>query len=247
MPGQHSDLQRADVHTAGAAAPPRSLGKPGPGTDRGPERHQGGTATAGRAQHRVPLAPPLPAIAAVHQGRLLRRHRRGRRDQLAQVLQGSASSAAAAATPGQAQGRPCQGPGPVRRIRHRTGGTRSLRRLRPPDCQVTGHCSPGGRAAVRAGADAVLCTDSSPALSAEARHINVEHHAINVSAGEHARGPWHINNVNGYHIRLKTWLRRFNGVASSYLPSCLEWLRVFERFCPVALAPVALLALAVGV
>lgn len=96
-------------------------------------------------------------------------------------------------------------------------------------------------------ADAVLCTDGSSALAAAARHINVEHHAIKVSAGEHARGPWHINNVNGYHSRLKTWLRRFNGVASSYLPSYLGWFRVLQRFRPVALTPMALLALAVGV
>jgi len=96
-------------------------------------------------------------------------------------------------------------------------------------------------------ADAVLCTDGSSALAAAARHLGVEHHAINVSAGEHARGPWHINNVNGYHSRLKTWLRRFNGVASSYLPSYLGWFRMLERFQPTALTPLALLALAIGV
>jgi hypothetical protein len=96
-------------------------------------------------------------------------------------------------------------------------------------------------------ADAVLCTDGSPALAAAARHIGVEHHAINASAGEHAVGPWHINNVNGYHSRLKNWLRRFNGVASSYLPHYLGWFRALERFRPASLTPSALLALAVGV
>lgn len=95
--------------------------------------------------------------------------------------------------------------------------------------------------------DAVLCTDGSTALAAAARHIGVEHHAINASAGEHAVGPWHINNVNGYHSRLKNWLRRFNGVASSYLPHYLGWFRALERFRPVTLTPPALLALAIGV
>lgn len=96
-------------------------------------------------------------------------------------------------------------------------------------------------------ADAVLCTDGSPALAAAARHIGVEHQAINVSAGEHARGPWHINNVNGYHSRLKAWLRRFNGVASSYLHHYLGWFRALDRFSATGLKPSALLKLAVGV
>jgi hypothetical protein len=26
----------------------------------------------------------------------------------------------------------------------------------------------------------------------------------------------HINNVNGYHVRLKKWLRPFHGVATEY-------------------------------
>jgi transposase-like protein len=96
-------------------------------------------------------------------------------------------------------------------------------------------------------ADAVLCTDGSPALAAAARFIGVEHHAINASAGQHALGAWHINNVNGYHSRLKNWLRRFNGVASSYLHHYLGWFRAMERFRPIALTPSAMLALAIGI
>lgn len=96
-------------------------------------------------------------------------------------------------------------------------------------------------------ADAVLCTDGSGALAAAAIRIGVEHHAINVNAGQHANGPWHINNVNGYHSRLKTWLRRFNGVASSYLRHYLGWFRALERFRNPRLNPSALLALAVGI
>jgi len=96
-------------------------------------------------------------------------------------------------------------------------------------------------------ADAVLCTDGSAALAAAARLLQVEHHAINASAGQLAIGPWHINNVNGYHARLKNWLRRFNGVASSYLHHYLGWFRALERFRPAHLTPPALLALAIGI
>jgi transposase-like protein len=95
--------------------------------------------------------------------------------------------------------------------------------------------------------DAVLCTDGSPALAAAARCLEVEHHAINLSAGQRVIGPWHINNVNGYHGRLKNWLRRFKGVASSYLQHYLGWFRALERFRPAQLTPPALLALAIGI
>lgn len=94
--------------------------------------------------------------------------------------------------------------------------------------------------------DSVLCTDGSGALAAAARHIGVEHHAVNVSAGQRALGAWHINNVNGYHSRLKNWLRRFNGVASSYLRNYLGWFRTLDRFSSTGLKPAVLLALAVG-
>ena len=95
--------------------------------------------------------------------------------------------------------------------------------------------------------DAVLCTDGSAALAAAARYIGVEHHSINASAGQRSLGPWHINNVNGYHSRLKNWLRRFNGVASSYLRHYLGWFRALDRLRPTALTPSALLALAIGI
>lgn len=94
--------------------------------------------------------------------------------------------------------------------------------------------------------DTVLCTDGSGALAAAARHIGVEHHAVNVSAGQRVLGAWHINNVNGYHSRLKNWLRRFNGVASSYLRNYLGWFRALDRSSAGGLKPAALLALAVG-
>lgn len=96
-------------------------------------------------------------------------------------------------------------------------------------------------------ADAVLCTDGSRALAAAASHIGVEHRAVNISAGQRVRGPWHINNVNGYHSRLKGWMRRFNGVASSYLSSYLGWFRALQRLPINPHTPLALLALAIGV
>jgi hypothetical protein len=75
----------------------------------------------------------------------------------------------------------------------------------------------------------------------------LEHHAIDLRAGRRVIGPRHINSFNGYHRRLKNWLRRFKGVASSYLHHDLGLFRALERFNPVHLTPSALLALAIGI
>lgn len=94
--------------------------------------------------------------------------------------------------------------------------------------------------------DAVLCTDGSPAMAAAAKTLNVEHECVNLSAGIRVRGPWHIQNANGYHSRLKRWMHRFNGVATDYLESYLGWFRALDR-CPNSnTTPVPFLALALG-
>ena len=47
--------------------------------------------------------------------------------------------------------------------------------------------------------------------------------------GQRVRGTWHVQNVNAYQSRLKQWLRRFNGVDSSYLANYLGWFRALDR------------------
>ena len=47
------------------------------------------------------------------------------------------------------------------------------------------------------------------------------HVPLNLSAGERVKGIYHIQNVNNYDSRLKSWMRRFNGVATKYLDSYL--------------------------
>ena len=40
---------------------------------------------------------------------------------------------------------------------------------------------------------------------------------------------FHIQNLNVYTIRLKTWMKRFNGVATKYLANYLAWRRILEK------------------
>lgn len=73
------------------------------------------------------------------------------------------------------------------------------------------------------GKDALLVTDAAKAYPACAAMLGVTHEVLNRSAGERVRGDLHIQTVNSRHERFKTFLRRFRGVATKYLPSYLKW------------------------
>lgn len=76
--------------------------------------------------------------------------------------------------------------------------------------------------------DVLLISDSAKAYVGFAARTGIRHEAINVRADERARGAIHLNNVNGWHSRFKTWLRRFNGVASRYLKHYSGWQRILD-------------------
>ncbi len=95
-------------------------------------------------------------------------------------------------------------------------------------------------------ADAVLCTDGSSAMATAASAMGIEHHALNMTTGPRVRGPWHIQNVNAYHSRLKGWLRRFRGVATRYLHHYLGWFRAVDRCAPRHLPAEQFLDLSLG-
>jgi len=73
-------------------------------------------------------------------------------------------------------------------------------------------------------ADVLLVTDGAAAYPAFATAHDILHEAVNLRAGVRTRGAIHVQNVNRYHSHFKTWLTRFNGVASRYLPNYLGWL-----------------------
>ena len=77
--------------------------------------------------------------------------------------------------------------------------------------------------------DAVLCTDGGASLKGAARQAGIAHRPLNLSAGIRVlAGVYHIQNVNAYDSRLKTWMIRFHGVATKYLENYLGWRRELE-------------------
>lgn len=94
--------------------------------------------------------------------------------------------------------------------------------------------------------DVVLCTDGSSALAGAARQLGVEHHAVNLSEGIRVDGAWHVQNVNAYHSRLKSWIHKFRGVATCYLENYLGWFRAMDREPAGSQKPAHWLAMALG-
>ena len=79
--------------------------------------------------------------------------------------------------------------------------------------------------------EAVLCSDGAAVYASFARTQGITHHVVRSRPGERVRqGAFHIQNVNAYHSRLKSWMTRFHGVATRYLPNYLGWRRMLERY-----------------
>ncbi len=77
--------------------------------------------------------------------------------------------------------------------------------------------------------DALLCSDKKPAYKAFANAYHFTLETINLSKNEHTNGIVHVQNVNAYDSRLKSWMKRFHGVATKYLESYLGWMRLLDR------------------
>ena len=77
-------------------------------------------------------------------------------------------------------------------------------------------------------ADVLLVSDGAVAYRRFAAQAGITHQWVNVQAGERARGAIHVQNINGWHSRFKSWLVRFRGVASRYLINYSGWLRILD-------------------
>jgi transposase-like protein len=77
--------------------------------------------------------------------------------------------------------------------------------------------------------DNQLCCDGGKASVGFARKREIPCQILSSPGGPRPDAPnLHINNVNGYHSRLKEWLRPFHGVATKYLDHYLGWRRTIE-------------------
>lgn len=75
--------------------------------------------------------------------------------------------------------------------------------------------------------DTVLCSDSASAYKAAGKALGIV--VRQIPRGTHRLGPYHIQNVNALHSRIKAGLRPFGGVATKNLNRYLAWFRSFDR------------------
>ena len=81
--------------------------------------------------------------------------------------------------------------------------------------------------------DTRLCTEGARVYRAVTRKLGITHRPLNRSAGLRVlAGAYPLHNVNAYDSRLKDWMRRFPGVAPTYLENYLGWRRWLERWGP---------------
>jgi transposase-like protein len=96
----------------------------------------------------------------------------------------------------------------------------------------------------RLATDVLLVTDAHAAYRAFARQAGISHATVNLKAGVRVRGAVHVQNVNGYHSRLRGWLQPFRGVATRYLSNYLGWRWALDG--KRVASPAHLLRLAIG-
>lgn len=78
--------------------------------------------------------------------------------------------------------------------------------------------------------DVLLVSDGHIAYKTFCQAENFSHVVINMSKGERVKGASHLQNVNAYHSRFKSWLQGFHDVATKYLPNYLGWRRSLEQY-----------------
>lgn len=75
----------------------------------------------------------------------------------------------------------------------------------------------------------ILCTDEEQTFRKYCRDQGLRHEKVNPGKKRYVtKEIYHIQNVNAYHERFKTFLARYRGVASKYLNHYLAWHRVLD-------------------
>ena len=75
--------------------------------------------------------------------------------------------------------------------------------------------------------NSTLCTDKDSAYISFAAKNRFKH--VQLKSGVARQGNYHVQNVNGYHSRLKHFIRQFKGVSTKYLDNYVVWNNVINE------------------
>ncbi len=77
--------------------------------------------------------------------------------------------------------------------------------------------------------DLVLCTDSHRSYESFSKKYGIIQKKVNVSKKQYVRDRiYHVQTVNSYHSKLKSWISNFCGVATKYLQDYMDYFRVLK-------------------
>jgi transposase-like protein len=76
----------------------------------------------------------------------------------------------------------------------------------------------------------ILCSDSHRSYTAFAKGVGIVHKKFNASKGQRVVDKvYHVQNVNNMDMRLRKFMKSFNGVSTKYLQNYLQWFLVLEK------------------
>jgi transposase-like protein len=75
--------------------------------------------------------------------------------------------------------------------------------------------------------DSIICTDSLSSYRTLSQKLNLKHKPV--ATGRRANGIFNLSRINSLHSKFKTWIRRFNGVSTKFLPNYLKWFKWLEQ------------------
>ncbi|NRB42589.1 MAG: IS1595 family transposase [Pseudomonadales bacterium] len=76
----------------------------------------------------------------------------------------------------------------------------------------------------------VLCTDGNLSYKSIVKDLDIDHKRLIALDNQRViYGIYHIQTLNNYMMRWKTWLNRFHGVGTAYLENYLSWFRFMEQ------------------
>lgn len=79
----------------------------------------------------------------------------------------------------------------------------------------------------RISAESTLCSDEDKSYRKFSKHNNLK--LVQIKGGKSVKGIFHIQHLNAYHSKLKTFVASFKGISSKYLNNYLVWNNAVEH------------------
>lgn len=78
--------------------------------------------------------------------------------------------------------------------------------------------------------DVTLCSDGEHSYTIFSKKHHINHEIVKSKKGKRiTKKIYHIQHINNFHSRLKSWIQKFKGVATKYLAHYIHWFRMLIK------------------